>query len=116
MSTETVAGRFVRPNVFRSVIMFLSIVGPGIITANADNDVGGILTYSQAGAQFGYSMLWLLLPITVALVVVQETSGIPPRSSPASRPRRRSSAATCTFPMPRLSRSRWWLPRQSSSS
>ncbi|MBV9232741.1 MAG: Nramp family divalent metal transporter [Candidatus Eremiobacteraeota bacterium] len=52
--------------------MFLSIVGPGIITANADNDVGGILTYSQAGAQFGYSLLWLLVPVTVALVVVQE--------------------------------------------
>jgi NRAMP (natural resistance-associated macrophage protein)-like metal ion transporter len=61
-----------RSNVWRSVIMFLSIVGPGIITANADNDVGGILTYSQAGAQFGYSLLWLLVPITVALVVVQE--------------------------------------------
>ncbi len=52
--------------------MFLSIVGPGIITANADNDVGGILTYSQAGAQFGYSLLWLLIPVTVALIVVQE--------------------------------------------
>ncbi len=52
--------------------MFLSIVGPGIITANADNDVGGIWTYSQAGAQFGYSLLWLLVPITIALVVVQE--------------------------------------------
>jgi NRAMP (natural resistance-associated macrophage protein)-like metal ion transporter len=52
--------------------MFLSIVGPGIITANADNDVGGIFTYSQAGAQFGYSLLWILVPITVALVVVQE--------------------------------------------
>jgi NRAMP (natural resistance-associated macrophage protein)-like metal ion transporter len=52
--------------------MFLSIVGPGIITANADNDVGGIWTYSQAGAQFGYSLLWLLLPITIALIVVQE--------------------------------------------
>ncbi len=62
----------VRPNVWRSVIMFLSIVGPGIITANADNDVGGVLTYSQAGAQFGYSLLWLLVPITIALVVVQE--------------------------------------------
>jgi NRAMP (natural resistance-associated macrophage protein)-like metal ion transporter len=73
MSTESVAAtRSVRPNVFRSVLMFLSIVGPGIITANADNDVGGILTYSQAGAQFGYSMLWLLVPITIALVVVQE--------------------------------------------
>jgi NRAMP (natural resistance-associated macrophage protein)-like metal ion transporter len=52
--------------------MFLSIVGPGIITANADNDVGGILTYSQAGAQFGYSLLWILVPVTIALIVVQE--------------------------------------------
>jgi NRAMP (natural resistance-associated macrophage protein)-like metal ion transporter len=52
--------------------MFLSIVGPGIITANADNDVGGILTYSQAGAQFGYSLLWILIPVTIALIVVQE--------------------------------------------
>jgi NRAMP (natural resistance-associated macrophage protein)-like metal ion transporter len=70
MTSTTV--RAARPNVWRSVIMFLSIVGPGIITANADNDVGGILTYSQAGAQFGYSLLWLLVPITIALVVVQE--------------------------------------------
>ncbi|HYL26466.1 MAG TPA: Nramp family divalent metal transporter [Candidatus Nitrosotalea sp.] len=52
--------------------MFLSIVGPGIITANADNDVGGILTYSQAGAQFGYSLLWLLVPVMVSMIVVQE--------------------------------------------
>ena len=52
--------------------MFLSIVGPGIITANADNDVGGITVYSLAGAQFGYSLLWLLIPVTVALIVVQE--------------------------------------------
>jgi len=52
--------------------MFLSIVGPGIITANADNDVGGILTYSQAGAQFGYDLLWLLIPVTIALIVTQE--------------------------------------------
>jgi NRAMP (natural resistance-associated macrophage protein)-like metal ion transporter len=55
-----------------NVMMFLSIVGPGIITANADNDVGGILTYSQAGAQFGYTLLWLLIPVTIALVVTQE--------------------------------------------
>lgn len=61
-----------RPKVWRSVVMFLSIVGPGIITANADNDVGGILVYSQAGAQFGYSLLWTLVPVTIALVVVQE--------------------------------------------
>ncbi|MBV9719910.1 MAG: Nramp family divalent metal transporter [Candidatus Eremiobacteraeota bacterium] len=68
----TSSPRIARPNALRSVIMFLSIVGPGIITANADNDVGGILTYSQAGAQFGYTLLWLLIPITIALIVVQE--------------------------------------------
>lgn len=56
----------------RSLLMFFSIIGPGIITANADNDVGGITTYSLAGAQFGYSLLWLLIPVTVALVVTQE--------------------------------------------
>ncbi|HKW45097.1 MAG TPA: Nramp family divalent metal transporter [Candidatus Eremiobacteraceae bacterium] len=61
-----------RPSMWRSIAMFLSVVGPGIITANADNDVGGITTYSLAGAQFGYSLLWLLIPITLALVVVQE--------------------------------------------
>ncbi len=71
MQTATTA-RLARPSLWRSVIMFLSIVGPGIITANADNDVGGIWTYSQAGAQFGYSLLWLLIPITIALIVVQE--------------------------------------------
>ncbi len=56
----------------RSVLMFLSIIGPGIITANADNDVGGITTYSLAGAQFGYTLLWLLIPVTAALIVTQE--------------------------------------------
>jgi NRAMP (natural resistance-associated macrophage protein)-like metal ion transporter len=55
-------------------MMFLAVVGPGIITANVDNDAGGITTYSQAGAQFGYSQLWLLIPVTIALVVVQEMS------------------------------------------
>lgn len=52
--------------------MFLAVLGPGIITANVDNDAGGITTYSVAGAHFGYSLLWTLIPITVALVVVQE--------------------------------------------
>jgi Mn2+/Fe2+ NRAMP family transporter len=47
-------------------------VGPGIITANVDNDAGGIYTYSVAGASHGYSLLWTLIPITVALIVVQE--------------------------------------------
>src|SRR5450432_242348 len=54
------------------VVLFLAVVGPGFITANVDNDAGGIFTYSLAGAQFGYSLLWTMIPITVALVVVQE--------------------------------------------
>ena len=54
------------------LFIFLAVVGPGIITANVDNDAGGILTYSKAGATFGYSLLWTLIPITVALIVVQE--------------------------------------------
>jgi Mn2+/Fe2+ NRAMP family transporter len=53
-------------------MIFLAVLGPGIITANVDNDAGGIYTYSVAGAKFGYSLLWTLLPITVALIVVQE--------------------------------------------
>ncbi len=60
------------PTLWRRLLMLLSIIGPGIITANADNDVGGIQTYSIAGAQFGYSMLWLLVPVTLALIVTQE--------------------------------------------
>jgi len=54
------------------ILIFLSVLGPGIITANVDNDAGGIATYSVAGAHFGYSLLWTLLPITAALIVVQE--------------------------------------------
>ncbi len=54
------------------ILMFLSVLGPGIITANVDNDAGGIATYSVAGAHFGYSLLWTLIPITIALIVVQE--------------------------------------------
>jgi Mn2+/Fe2+ NRAMP family transporter len=54
------------------ILLFLAVLGPGFITANVDNDSGGILTYSQAGAQFGYSLLWTMLPITLALIVVQE--------------------------------------------
>ena len=49
-----------------------AILGPGFITANVDNDPGGILTYSQAGAEFGYSLLWVLIPTTIALIVIQE--------------------------------------------
>src|SRR6195952_1165106 len=54
------------------ILLFLAVLGPGFITANVDNDAGGILTYSQAGAQYGYTLLWTMLPITVALIVVQE--------------------------------------------
>ncbi|MFL5458891.1 MAG: Nramp family divalent metal transporter [Myxococcales bacterium] len=50
----------------------LAVIGPGMITANVDNDAGGIATYSQAGADFGYSLLWTLIPITLALILVQE--------------------------------------------
>ena len=55
-----------------SLLLFFAVLGPGFITANVDNDAGGILTYSQAGAQFGYTLLWTMLPITLALIVVQE--------------------------------------------
>lgn len=56
----------------KRILLFLSVLGPGLITASADNDAGGITTYSLAGARFGYDLLWTLVPITVALIVVQE--------------------------------------------
>src|SRR5437870_3361816 len=56
------------------IALVLAVVGPGFITANVDNDAGGIATYSVAGAQFGYSLLWTMIPITIALVVIQEMS------------------------------------------
>jgi len=55
-----------------SIMMLLAVLGPGFITANVDNDAGGIFTYSLAGAQYGYKLLWTMIPITVALIVVQE--------------------------------------------
>jgi NRAMP (natural resistance-associated macrophage protein)-like metal ion transporter len=54
------------------LILVFAVLGPGFITANVDNDAGGILTYSAAGAQFGYTLLWTMIPITIALIVVQE--------------------------------------------
>ena len=56
----------------RRILRFLAIMGPGIITASVDQDAGGITTYSLAGAQFGYGLLWSLLFITIALGIVQE--------------------------------------------
>jgi NRAMP (natural resistance-associated macrophage protein)-like metal ion transporter len=57
---------------YRSFLIFLAVLGPGIITANVDNDAGGITTYSVAGAAFGYKLLWVFIPLVVALFVVQE--------------------------------------------
>src|SRR6202790_5762497 len=56
------------------ILLFFAVVGPGFITANVDNDANGIYTYSAAGAQFGHLLLWTLIPITLALIVVQEIS------------------------------------------
>jgi Mn2+/Fe2+ NRAMP family transporter len=54
------------------ILLLFAVIGPGFITANVDNDANGIYTYSAAGAQFGHMLLWTLIPITVALIVVQE--------------------------------------------
>jgi Mn2+/Fe2+ NRAMP family transporter len=54
------------------ILIFFAVVGPGFITANVDNDANGIYTYSAAGAQFGHMLLWTLIPVTVALIVIQE--------------------------------------------
>jgi Mn2+/Fe2+ NRAMP family transporter len=56
------------------LLLLFAVVGPGFITANVDNDAGGIATYSVAGAQFGYTLLWTMIPITIALVIIQEMS------------------------------------------
>lgn len=54
------------------LVALAAVLGPGFVTANVDNDPGGILTYSQAGAKYGYNLLWTLIPTTLALIVVQE--------------------------------------------
>lgn len=56
----------------RRLLLFLAVVGPGVITSNVDNDAGGISVYSQAGAMFGYTLLWSLIPMTIALYVTEE--------------------------------------------
>jgi Mn2+/Fe2+ NRAMP family transporter len=60
--------------IWTRLLALLAVVGPGIITANADNDAGGIATYSVAGAHYGYGLLWLMPLMVLALVVVQEMS------------------------------------------
>lgn len=59
---------------WKNILMFLAILGPGLITANVDNDAGGIATYSIAGAEYGYGFLWSILPVTVVLIIMQEMS------------------------------------------
>ena len=61
-----------RKNIWRNIIVFLAILGPGIITGSVDNDAGGITTYSVAGALYGYNLLWTMFPAFLVLVVVQE--------------------------------------------
>src|SRR5512137_2986913 len=56
----------------RRLGIFLAILGPGIITGSVDNDAGGITTYSVAGAVYGYSLIWTLIPSFIVLVVIQE--------------------------------------------
>lgn len=61
-----------KKNRFSNILMFLSILGPGIITANAGNDAGGITTYATVGASYGYRMIWGLIVITISLILIQE--------------------------------------------
>lgn len=61
-------------SVGRRILLFLAVMGPGIITGNVDNDAGGLTTYSVAGARYGLDLLWVLIPVTLLLALVQETS------------------------------------------
>ncbi len=61
-----------RAAAFAQLASFFAVMGPGIITQNVDNDAGGIATYTLAGANFGYALLWTMIPVTVALYVIQE--------------------------------------------
>ncbi|MFH1081104.1 MAG: divalent metal cation transporter [Pseudomonadota bacterium] len=64
--------RFRERSPWKSLALIFALIGPGIITSNVDNDAGGITTYSLAGAEFGLSLLWILFPVTIALIVIQE--------------------------------------------
>lgn len=61
-----------RRTLWRNLLIFLSVLGPGIITGSVDNDAGGITTYSVAGAMYGYNLLWVMIPALIVLIVVQE--------------------------------------------
>ncbi len=61
-----------RQSLWRTIGLFFLLMGPGMITSNVDNDAGGITTYSLAGAEFGLKLVWSLIPIMIALIVIQE--------------------------------------------
>jgi NRAMP (natural resistance-associated macrophage protein)-like metal ion transporter len=63
---------FGRAIVRNRLLLLLAVIGPGIITSNVDNDPGGITTYSLAGSHYGYGLMWMMIPILIALVVIQE--------------------------------------------
>jgi Mn2+/Fe2+ NRAMP family transporter len=65
-------GKVKKSYLWRNLIIFLAVLGPGIITGSVDNDAGGITTYSVAGAEYGYALLWTLIPAFVVLLIVQE--------------------------------------------
>ena len=75
LERKTVRGawqRLKQRGMWKSLALFFALIGPGIITSNVDNDAGGITTYSLAGAEFGLSLLWILFPVTIALIIIQE--------------------------------------------
>ena len=72
--TESQKTPFPRQGYWRRLALILAVVGPGIITSNVDNDAGGITTYSLAGSEFGLRLLWSMVPITAALILIQEMS------------------------------------------
>jgi NRAMP (natural resistance-associated macrophage protein)-like metal ion transporter len=72
---QTLRTRFERlfqKGFWKPLIVFFTLIGPGIITSNVDNDAGGITTYSLAGSEYGLHLLWTLIPITVGLIIIQE--------------------------------------------
>lgn len=64
--------RLIKNSKLKNILLFVSVLGPGLITANADNDAGGIATYASVGAAYGYNLLWALILITISLGIVQE--------------------------------------------
>jgi Mn2+/Fe2+ NRAMP family transporter len=66
------SAKFRRRSLWRRILMFAAILGPGIITGSVDNDAGGITTYSVSGALYGYNLIWTLIPAFIVLIIIQE--------------------------------------------